>query len=72
MTGNTTQATIDAIDLIMGAAPSGETRARFARVALSILWFALGCATSALLYWLIGFWYLGVAVVVGVAVATMR
>ena len=69
MTGNTTQATIDAVDLIMGAAPSGETRARFTRVALSVVWFALGCATSALLYWLIGFWCLAVAVLVGAAAA---
>jgi uncharacterized membrane protein YoaK (UPF0700 family) len=72
MTGNTTQATIDAVDLIMGAGPSGETRARFARVALSILWFALGCAVAATLYWLVGFWCLGLAVLVGAAAASMR
>ena len=74
MTGNTTQATIDAVDLIMGpgAAKAAETRARFARVALSIFWFALGCAASATLYWLVGFWCLGVAVLVGAAAALMR
>jgi len=74
MTGNTTQATIDAVDLIMGpgAAKAAETRARFARVALSIFWFALGCAASATLYWLVGFWCLGVAVLVGTAAALMR
>jgi uncharacterized membrane protein YoaK (UPF0700 family) len=74
MTGNTTQATIDAVDLIMGsaAAKSAETRARFARVALSIFWFALGCAVAATLYWLAGFWCLGLAVLVGAAAATMR
>jgi uncharacterized membrane protein YoaK (UPF0700 family) len=74
MTGNTTQVTIDAVDLIMGtgAAKATETRARFARVALSIFWFALGCAASATLYWLIGFWCLGVAVLVGAAAALMR
>ena len=74
MTGNTTQATIDAVDLIMGTAPAQtkETRARFARVALSIFWFALGCALSATLYWLVGFWCLGIAVLVGVATAAMR
>jgi len=72
MTGNTTQATIDAVDLMMGSSPAAETRARFARVALSIFWFALGCAASALLYWLVGFWCIGVAVLVGAAAAIMR
>ncbi|HEY1475477.1 MAG TPA: DUF1275 family protein [Pseudolabrys sp.] len=72
MTGNTTQATIDAVDLMMGTSPAAETRTRFARVALSIFWFALGCAASALLYWLVGFWCLGVAVLVGAAAAIMR
>jgi len=74
MTGNTTQATIDAIDLIMGAAPmqATETRARFVRAAFSIFWFAFGCASAALLYWLIGFWCLALAVLVGTAAAAMR
>ena len=65
MTGNTTQATIDAVDLLMGAATvPADTRARFVRVALGIVWFALGCATSALLYWWVGFWCLALAVLV--------
>ena len=74
MTGNTTQATIDAVDLLTGAAPAqgAEIRARFGRVALSILWFALGCGLSATLFWLIGFWSLGLAVLVGAAAAVMR
>ncbi len=74
MTGNTTQATIDAVDLIMGPNPmrAAETRIRLKRVALSILWFALGCACSALLYWLIGLWCLAVAVAVGAGAAVMR
>ena len=65
MTGNTTQATIDAVDLLMGASSTPETRARFKRV-------ALGCALSALLYWAVGFWCLGVAVLVGVVTALLR
>jgi uncharacterized membrane protein YoaK (UPF0700 family) len=74
MTGNTTQATIDAIDLLIAPEPAktAETRARFLRVALSIVYFAAGCAASATLYWLVGFWCLGVAVVVGAAAAVMR
>ena len=60
--------------LLTGAAPAqgAEIRARFGRVALSILWFALGCGMSATLFWLIGFWSLGLAVLVGAAAAVMR
>jgi uncharacterized membrane protein YoaK (UPF0700 family) len=74
MTGNTTQATLDTVDLLIAPDPAKtvETRARFTRVALSIGIFAAGCAASATLYWLVGFWCLGVAVAVGVAAAIMR
>jgi uncharacterized membrane protein YoaK (UPF0700 family) len=74
MTGNTTQATIDAVDLLTGVEPAQAPaiRTRFGRVALSIVYFAAGCAASATLYWLIGFWSLGVAVLVGGAAAVMR
>ena len=74
MTGNTTQATIDVVDLLIAPEPAkaAETRARFARVAMSIGYFAAGCAASATLYWLVGFWCLGVAVAVGAAAAVMR
>jgi len=66
MTGSTTQATIDAVD------PIAAIRTRFGRLSLSILCFAAGCAASAALYWLAGFWCLGLAVVVGAAAALMR
>jgi uncharacterized membrane protein YoaK (UPF0700 family) len=73
MTGNTTQATIDAVDLLIGQAiMQADTRRRLGRVALSILWFALGCAASALLYWWVGFWCLTLAVLVSAVAATMR
>jgi len=74
MTGNTTQATIDAIDLISGTDPehAAAIRTRFGRLSLSILYFAAGCAASALLYWLVGFWSLALAVLVGAAAAVMR
>jgi uncharacterized membrane protein YoaK (UPF0700 family) len=74
MTGNTTQATIDAVDLLTGVEPAQAPaiRTRFGRVALSIVYFAAGCAASATLYWLIGFWSLGAAVLVGGAAAVMR
>ncbi len=74
MTGSTTQATIDAVDLISGADPehAAAIRTRFGRLSLSILYFAAGCAVSAALYWAVGFWCLALAVVVGAAAALMR
>ena len=74
MTGSTTQATIDAVDLISGTDPgqAAAIRTRFGRLSLTILYFAAGCAASAALYWLIGFWCLGVAVLLGTAAALMR
>ena len=74
MTGSTTQVTIDAVDLLTGTDPdhAGEIRSRFGRLSLSILYFAAGCAASALLYWLVGFWCLAVPVAVGAATAMMR
>jgi len=74
MTGSTTQATLDAVDLFAGTVP-GEVatiRARFFRLVTSVLLFATGCAAAALLYWLLGFWSLGVAVIVGATAAVMR
>lgn len=74
MTGSTTQATIDLIDLIVGgtAPNAAATRTRLRRLAASILYFAAGCAVSALLYWKIGFWCLAVPVVIGAIAAMMR
>ena len=74
MTGNTTQATIDFVDLMSGADTehAAAIRARFARTAMSIVYFAAGCALSALLFWLYGWWGLAVPVVVGAIAAVMR
>jgi uncharacterized membrane protein YoaK (UPF0700 family) len=73
MTGSTTQATLDAVDLLAGTTGESATiRARFIRLATSVLLFATGCAAAALLYWLLGFWCLAVAVIVGAAAAVMR
>jgi uncharacterized membrane protein YoaK (UPF0700 family) len=74
MTGSTTQATIDAVDLLVGTDPehAAAIRTRFGRLSLSILYFAAGCAAAATLYWLVGFWCLAVAVAVGAAAALMR
>ena len=74
MTGNTTQAVLDAVDLLRGAEPThaAATRARFGRTFRSIVWFAAGCAASAVLYFWVGFWSLAVPVAVGAATAILR
>jgi uncharacterized membrane protein YoaK (UPF0700 family) len=74
MTGSTTQATLDAVDLLAGLAPdeASAVRTRLSRMAMSIVLFAAGCAAAALLYWLVGFWCLAASVAVGAAAAVMR
>jgi uncharacterized membrane protein YoaK (UPF0700 family) len=74
MTGSTTQATLDAIDLLAGTVSkdSKAVGARLLRLATSVLLFATGCAAAALLYWLMGFWSLALAVVIGAVAAVMR
>jgi uncharacterized membrane protein YoaK (UPF0700 family) len=74
MTGSTTQATLDAVDLLTGVASPQRTavRARFAKFALAILYFAGGCASAALLYVAVGFWCLVLPVIVALIAALMR
>jgi uncharacterized membrane protein YoaK (UPF0700 family) len=74
MTGNTTQAVLDAVDLIHGIEQDNvpAVRARFARTLRGIIWFAGGCAVAALLYYWIGFWCLALPVVVGAATAILH
>lgn len=74
MTGSTTQATIDAVDLLAGTAAGDApaVRTRLSRMAMSVLVFAAGCAAGALLFWLAGFWCLAVPVIVGAIAAAMR
>jgi uncharacterized membrane protein YoaK (UPF0700 family) len=72
MTGNTTQATLDAVDLIIGTGRADEIRARFLRVLLSIGYFAGGCAGAALLYWLIGFWCLAIPAALAIIIVPLQ
>lgn len=67
MTGSTVQATLDLVDILTGAHPEqqSETRARFRRLSLTLLAFAIGCAVSAAIYSYVGFWCLALAVIVG-------
>jgi uncharacterized membrane protein YoaK (UPF0700 family) len=73
MTGNTTQAVIDAVDILSSAAASTATniRERFGRIIRGLIWFAMGCALSAALFYFVEFWCLAVPVVVGVATAIL-
>jgi uncharacterized membrane protein YoaK (UPF0700 family) len=74
MTGNTTQAALDAVDLLVGVNGSDQaatTRARFGRTVRSIAWFAGGCGLAAALYYWIGFWGLAVPVLVGATTAIL-
>ena len=74
MTGNTTQATLDAVDLLRGVDGDqvAAVRARFYRTVRSIFVFAAGCAIAAALYAWIGFWSLALPVAVGIASAIIR
>jgi uncharacterized membrane protein YoaK (UPF0700 family) len=74
MTGNTTQAVLDAVDLARGAPlPDAPViRARLTRTVRGIVWFAAGCAVAAALYYWFGFWCLAVPVAVGAATAILR
>jgi uncharacterized membrane protein YoaK (UPF0700 family) len=71
MTGSTVEATIDAVDLLAGGKTGlkPQMTSRFGRLALTLACFAAGCAAAALLYTLIGFWCLALAVIVGAAAA---
>jgi uncharacterized membrane protein YoaK (UPF0700 family) len=74
MTGNTTQAVLDAVDLIWGVKhdDTAAIRARFVRTLRGIVWFAGGCAVAAALYYWSGFWCLIVPVLVGAVTAVLR
>ena len=69
MTGNTTQAVLDAVDLLRGVQEDQNTRARFGRTVIGIAWFACGCGVAAALYYWIGFWSLAVSAADGAATA---
>lgn len=74
MTGNTTQAVLDAIELVRGVDPAraAPIRSRLGRTLTALLCFAAGCGVSAILYVWVGFWGLAVPVAVGAASAILR
>jgi len=69
MTGNTTQVSLDAVDLLRERDPgkNAVVRTRLIRALNSIFFFALGCATGIVLYFHIGFWALAVSTIVAMA-----
>jgi uncharacterized membrane protein YoaK (UPF0700 family) len=73
MTGNTTQAVLDATALVRGAHSdqAAAVRIRFNRMFAAIVWFAAGCALAATLYAWVGFWCLAVPVLIGAASAAL-
>lgn len=74
MTGNTTQAVLDGVDLLLErkGSDAGAVRARFSRILWSIMYFAVGCGVAAGLYYLVGFWCLALPVAVGAGTAILR
>jgi len=74
MTGNTTQAVLDAVDLLRGmkSEESAAVWARFRRTLASIVYFACGCGVAAAFYAWLGFWCLAVPVAVGAASAIIQ
>ncbi len=68
MTGNTTQAALDAVDLMRPIEPEKKAavRQRFIRTINSIFFFFLGCAIAIVLHFHFGFWDLSVSVAIGI------
>jgi uncharacterized membrane protein YoaK (UPF0700 family) len=71
MTGNTTQAALDAVDLWRGDPSSDRAaiKARFGRTIQGIAWFATGCAVAAASYFWIGLWCLALPALVTIITA---
>lgn len=71
MTGNTTQIIIDLVDLIRSgpAEQKAQMRGRIARLGVSVLSFALGCAAAAIFFYVAGNWCFVVAPVLGLLAA---
>jgi uncharacterized membrane protein YoaK (UPF0700 family) len=71
MTGNTTQAMIDVMDLLRGLPAADPGRQRLANMAANILAFALGCASAARLFVCLKMWCFAVPPLVGLLAILM-
>jgi uncharacterized membrane protein YoaK (UPF0700 family) len=56
MTGNTTQAVLDLVDMMWPGTDRATTWIRLQRLVMSVAGFAVGCGAAALLFWLTGMW----------------
>jgi uncharacterized membrane protein YoaK (UPF0700 family) len=65
MTGNTTQAMIDGVDLLRGLPAAHPARTRLALLAANMLGFAIGCAAAALLFVYLHMWCFAVPPLLG-------
>ena len=65
MTGNTTQAMIDLVDLWSGLPGVDPARKRLQHIAANMLGFAIGCAAAALLYVFLHMWCFAVPPLLG-------
>jgi uncharacterized membrane protein YoaK (UPF0700 family) len=72
MTGNTTQAMIDVVDLLRGLPESDPTRTRLAHMAANILGFAVGCAAAALAYVYLHMWCFAVPPLLALMAIALR
>jgi uncharacterized membrane protein YoaK (UPF0700 family) len=74
MTGTTTQIMLDLADMARGLRPevAANTRARFKRLAVSVVVFATGCGLAALFYAQASRWCFCVLPVLGLAMLMMR
>jgi uncharacterized membrane protein YoaK (UPF0700 family) len=70
MTGNTTQAMIDVVDLLRGLPPADPARRRLANMGANILAFAIGCAAAALLFDYLRMWCFVVPPLLGLVAIT--
>jgi uncharacterized membrane protein YoaK (UPF0700 family) len=71
MTGNTTQAVLDAVAPLRGEKSDQAVRGRFNRMFGALLWFAAGCGLAAALYAWVGFWCLAVPALLGATSAVL-
>jgi uncharacterized membrane protein YoaK (UPF0700 family) len=72
MTGNTTQVSLDVVDLLRGDPDKNAVvRTRLIRALNSIFFFAFGCASGIILYFHIGFWALALSTIVAIPCIVM-
>jgi uncharacterized membrane protein YoaK (UPF0700 family) len=72
MTGNTTQAVLDVVDLLRGTGDVVATRGRLSQMVANIAGFAIGCAAGALLFATVSMWCFAVPPLVGLAAVLLR